>query len=120
MGVTKYKATSPGRRVSSVNDFAELTDKRKRPEKSLCERMTRHGGRNHHGRITAHHSLNDVFAMGALVWEMLAGRPLFDGVELAGILDRVALDRRNPSVLVVEDYHHLAIAQIGDDLLGAV
>ena len=55
MGVTKYKPTSPGRRVSSVNDFAELTDNRKRPEKSLCERLTRHGGRNHHGRITAHH-----------------------------------------------------------------
>ncbi len=55
MGVTKYKPTSPGRRASSVNDFAELTDKHKRPEKSLCERLTKHGGRNHHGRITARH-----------------------------------------------------------------
>ena len=55
MGVVTYKPTSPGRRTSSVNDYAELTDKRKRPEKSLCERLIRHGGRNHHGRITARH-----------------------------------------------------------------
>jgi len=55
MGVHKYKPTSPGRRTSTVNDFAELSDKHKRPEKSLCERITKHGGRNHHGRITARH-----------------------------------------------------------------
>ncbi|MGB2987539.1 MAG: 50S ribosomal protein L2 [Phycisphaerae bacterium] len=55
MGTVTYKPTSPGRRASSVNDFAELTDKHKRPEKSLCERLCRHGGRNHHGRITARH-----------------------------------------------------------------
>ncbi len=55
MGVRKYKPTSPGRRVSTVNDFAELTDKSKRPEKSLCERLVRRGGRNHHGKITARH-----------------------------------------------------------------
>ena len=55
MGVIQYKPTSPGRRKSSVNDFAELSSNRSRPEKSLCERLTRHGGRNHHGRITAQH-----------------------------------------------------------------
>jgi large subunit ribosomal protein L2 len=55
MGIKKYKPTSPGRRQSSVNDFAELTDKKSRPVKSLCERLTRHGGRNHHGKITARH-----------------------------------------------------------------
>jgi len=55
MGVIKYKPTSAGRRASTVNDFAELTDKKKRPEKSLCERLKKHGGRNHHGRITARH-----------------------------------------------------------------
>jgi large subunit ribosomal protein L2 len=55
MGVRAYKPTSPGRRKSSVNDFAELTDKRKRPEKSLCERLRKHSGRNHHGRITSRH-----------------------------------------------------------------
>ena len=55
MGVTTYKPTSPGRRASAVNDFSELTDKRKRPEKSLCERIPKHSGRNHHGRITVRH-----------------------------------------------------------------
>lgn len=55
MAVIKYKPTSAGRRASSVNDFAELTDKKKRPEKSLCERLKKHGGRNHHGRITSRH-----------------------------------------------------------------
>jgi large subunit ribosomal protein L2 len=55
MGVKNYKPTSPGRRSSSVNDFAELTDKRKRPEKALLQRLTKHGGRNHHGRITSRH-----------------------------------------------------------------
>ncbi len=55
MAVIKYKPTSAGRRASSVNDFAELTDKKKRPEKALCERLKKHGGRNHHGRITSRH-----------------------------------------------------------------
>jgi len=55
MGVKKYKPTSPGRRQSSVNDFAEITDKRKRPEKALLQRLVRRGGRNHHGVITAKH-----------------------------------------------------------------
>ena len=55
MGIKKYNPTSPGRRASSVNDFSELTDKQKRPEKSLCERIRKTGGRNHHGRITAKH-----------------------------------------------------------------
>jgi len=55
MGIRIYKPTSPGRRQSSVNDFREITDKRKRPEKSLLERLVRKGGRNHHGVITAPH-----------------------------------------------------------------
>ena len=55
MGITTYKPTSPGRRASSVNDFAELTRSVKRPEKSLCQRIRKTGGRNHHGRITARH-----------------------------------------------------------------
>lgn len=54
MGITTYNPTSPGRRNSTVNDFVELTTYR-RPEKSLCERLAKHGGRNHHGRITARH-----------------------------------------------------------------
>ncbi len=55
MGVRTYKPTSAGRRVSSVNDFAELTVPHKRPEKSLCERLRKHGGRNHQGFITSRH-----------------------------------------------------------------
>ena len=55
MGVTRYKPTSPGRRRSTVNDFAEISDKHRRPQKSLCERIKKHGGRNHHGKITARH-----------------------------------------------------------------
>ncbi len=54
MGVRVYKPTSPGRRQASVNDYAVLTGK-KRPEKSLTERLVRKGGRNHHGKITAKH-----------------------------------------------------------------
>jgi large subunit ribosomal protein L2 len=50
MGIRVYKATSPGRRASSVNDFTELTTRR--PEKSLCKRLKKNGGRNHHGVTT--------------------------------------------------------------------
>ncbi len=41
--------------MASVNDYAELTDKRSHPEKSLTERLVRTGGRNHHGVITCRH-----------------------------------------------------------------
>jgi large subunit ribosomal protein L2 len=50
MGVRVYKPTSAGRRNSSVNDFSEVT--RSRPEKSLCKRIKKHGGRNHSGKTT--------------------------------------------------------------------
>ena len=53
MGVKKYKPTSAGRRRSSVNDYFELTDKRRRPTKALLEPLPKTGGRNHHGKITA-------------------------------------------------------------------
>ena len=55
MAVRSYNPTSPGRRHGEVNDFFEITDKRKRPEKSLLQRLRRKGGRNHHGKITAWH-----------------------------------------------------------------
>lgn len=51
MGVRVYKPTSAGRRNSSVNDYAELTTSR--PEKSLCRRIKKHGGRNHRGITTS-------------------------------------------------------------------
>jgi large subunit ribosomal protein L2 len=50
MGIRVYKPTSAGRRNSSVNDYAELTTSR--PEKTLCKRIKKHGGRNHHGVTT--------------------------------------------------------------------
>jgi len=55
MGVKTYRPTSPGRRDSSVNDFSEITDSGRKPEKSLCERLRKAGGRNHHGWITTRH-----------------------------------------------------------------
>lgn len=50
MGIRIYKPTSAGRRNSSVNDYAELTTNR--PEKSLCKRIKKNGGRNHSGKTT--------------------------------------------------------------------
>ena len=55
MGIRIYKRTSNGRRNSSVSDFSELTDKKKKPEKSLLVRLKKHGGRNFQGRITSRH-----------------------------------------------------------------
>ena len=53
MGVRVYKPTSPGRRDSSVSDFAEIT--KTRPEKSLCVGKPKKGGRSNQGKITARH-----------------------------------------------------------------
>ena len=53
MGIRKYKPTTPGRRGSSVADFAEIT--RTTPEKSLVEPLPKKGGRNNQGRITTRH-----------------------------------------------------------------
>src|SRR4051812_15037037 len=55
MGIRYYKPTSPGRRNASVSDFKELTDKNKKPEKSLTEPLKKKGGRNNQGFITARH-----------------------------------------------------------------
>src|SRR6201991_2750577 len=53
MGIRKYKPTTPGRRGSSVADFAEVT--RTTPEKSLLRPLHNKGGRNAQGRITTRH-----------------------------------------------------------------
>ena len=53
MGIRKYKPTTPGRRGSSVADFAELT--RSTPEKSLLVPIKKTGGRNNQGRVTTRH-----------------------------------------------------------------
>ena len=53
MAIRKYKPTTPGRRASSVADFAEIT--RSTPEKSLLRPLPKTGGRNNQGRITTRH-----------------------------------------------------------------
>ncbi len=55
MGIRFYKPVTPGRRGASVSDFSEITDRKKRPEKSLTTRKKKNGGRNNQGKITARH-----------------------------------------------------------------
>ena len=55
MGIRFYKPVTPGRRGASVSDFAEITDKKKRPEKELTIRAKKKGGRNNQGKITSLH-----------------------------------------------------------------
>ena len=55
MGIRNYKPTTPGRRGATVSDFADLTDQKKRPEKSLVVRAKKKGGRNNQGKITCRH-----------------------------------------------------------------
>jgi large subunit ribosomal protein L2 len=50
MGIRIYRPTSNGRRNQSVNDYAELTAEH--PQKSLCVRIKKTGGRNHSGETT--------------------------------------------------------------------
>jgi large subunit ribosomal protein L2 len=51
MGIREYKPTTPGRRQGTVSDFADITDRKKKPEKSLVEPKPKKGGRNHHGIV---------------------------------------------------------------------
>ncbi|GAB4008454.1 50S ribosomal protein L2 [Glycomyces albus] len=53
MAIRKYKPTTPGRRGSSVSDFAEIT--RSTPEKSLVRPLSKTGGRNNSGKISTRH-----------------------------------------------------------------
>lgn len=55
MGIRAYKPVTPGRRGASVCDFKEITDRKKRPEKSLTRRKRKTGGRNFQGKITSRH-----------------------------------------------------------------
>lgn len=51
MAIRVYNPTSAGRRNASVIDYrAELTTTT--PERSLCKRIKKNGGRNHHGKVT--------------------------------------------------------------------
>lgn len=53
MGVRIYKPTSPGRRNSSVDDFADITATK--PYKPLTVWLHRQAGRNNQGKITVRH-----------------------------------------------------------------
>ena len=50
MGIRQFRPTSPGTRLRSVSDFAEIT--RSTPEPSLVEALRKKGGRNNQGHIT--------------------------------------------------------------------
>lgn len=49
MAIRKYKPVTPGRRQGSVSDFAEITDRKRKPEKSLLLPKKKTGGRNNQG-----------------------------------------------------------------------
>src|SRR5437763_15376231 len=51
MGIRYYKPTTPGRRGGTVSDFAEITDRKKKPEKSLLRPKPKKGGRNNQGIV---------------------------------------------------------------------
>lgn len=54
MSVRRYHPTTPGRRHSSVNDYAELSPRTK-PHKSSLQPIKKSAGRNFQGRITVRH-----------------------------------------------------------------
>jgi large subunit ribosomal protein L2 len=51
MPIRQYKPTTPGRRQGSVSDFADITDRKKKPEKSLLQPIPKKGGRNNQGIV---------------------------------------------------------------------
>ena len=51
MGIRAYKPVTAGRRQGEVSDFAEITDRKKKPEKSLLKPKKKKGGRNFHGVV---------------------------------------------------------------------
>jgi large subunit ribosomal protein L2 len=51
MGIRYYKPTTAGRRGGSVSDFSEITDRNKKPEKSLLRPKPKKGGRNNQGVV---------------------------------------------------------------------
>ncbi len=53
MGIRYYKPVTAGRRGASVSDFAEISDRKKKPEKSLLTPRKKKGGRNFQGIVTS-------------------------------------------------------------------
>ena len=51
MAIRQYKPVTPGRRQGSVSDFAEITDRKRKNEKSLLVPKKKTGGRNNQGVI---------------------------------------------------------------------
>jgi len=53
VGIRSYKPTTPGRRWQTCSTFEEIT--RQTPEKALLTPLSKSGGRNNAGRVTASH-----------------------------------------------------------------
>ena len=53
MGIKSFKPITPGQRFKTVSDFAQVTTDK--PEKSLISSISKSGGRNSNGRVTARH-----------------------------------------------------------------
>lgn len=53
MGTKFFRPVTPSLRWTAVSDFAEISPKGKKPEKSLLEHIKRSGGRNSQGRMTS-------------------------------------------------------------------
>lgn len=51
MAIRIYNPTTAGRRNASVNLYSEVT--KTKPEKTLLEKQSKTGGRNHHGKLTS-------------------------------------------------------------------
>ena len=51
MAIRQYKPVTPGRRQGTVSDFSDITDRKKKPEKSLLQPHPKKGGRNNQGVI---------------------------------------------------------------------
>src|SRR5947209_895177 len=51
MAIRQYKPVTPGRRQGTVSDFSEITDRKKKPEKSLLRPKPKKGGRNNQGIV---------------------------------------------------------------------
>jgi large subunit ribosomal protein L2 len=55
MGIKRYNPKTPGQRFKTTSAFDEITDRNKKPERSLLDTNKRTGGRNAMGRITTRH-----------------------------------------------------------------
>jgi len=53
MGIKSFRPFTPSLRWTMTSDFAELSPRHKKPEKSLVENLRSSGGRNAHGRMTS-------------------------------------------------------------------